>query len=127
LKDYYEVLGVPRDASMQDIKGAYRKLVLAYHPDRNLHDEQQRSLAEEKFKSVVEAYETLSSEDKRRHYDVSLNRASTTLFTDNGYAPSATFVRPGMGKCRRGGGFGACKHQGGGRGFMKARPGWRNP
>lgn len=127
MKDYYEVLGVPRDVSMQDLKSAYRKLVLAYHPDRNLRDEQQKALAEEKFKSVAEAYETLGSEDKRRHYDVVLNRASMSAMDGNGYAPSTAFGRQGMGKCRGGGGFGGCKRQGGGRGFMKSGHGWRDP
>ena len=187
MKNYYEVLGVPHDASQQDIKSAYRKLVLAYHPDRNRQDEQPRALAEEKFKSVTEAYETLGSEDKRRHYDFVLNRAPTatvdvkkqdsslatlrgtcdtayhrfrnsslklgarlfSAFLDllrlptlpmqgkRGFKTSNTtkvkchprvaFARQSMGKCRRGAGFGACKQQGGGRGFMKSTHGWRNP
>jgi molecular chaperone DnaJ len=64
-KDYYAVLEVPRDASPEDVKKAYRKLALQHHPDRNPGDKQ----AEEKFKSATEAYEVLSDPDKRRIYD----------------------------------------------------------
>lgn len=64
-KDYYEVLGVARDASDADIKKAYRKLAMKYHPDRNPDDK----TAEEKFKELGEAYEVLSDADKRAAYD----------------------------------------------------------
>jgi chaperone protein DnaJ len=64
-KDYYEILGVGRDASEDDIKKAYRKLAMKYHPDRNPDDKN----AEEKFKSVKEAYEVLTDADKRAAYD----------------------------------------------------------
>jgi len=64
-RDYYEVLGVNRDASDEDIKKAYRKLAMKFHPDRNPDDK----TAEEKFKEVKEAYEILSDEQKRAAYD----------------------------------------------------------
>ena len=54
-RDYYEVLGVPKDASADDIKKAYRKLAVKYHPDRNPDDKD----AEEKFKEAAEAYDVL--------------------------------------------------------------------
>ncbi|MEN3113004.1 molecular chaperone DnaJ [Uliginosibacterium paludis] len=64
-RDYYEVLGVNRDASDDDIKKAYRKLAMKYHPDRNPDSKD----AEEKFKEVKEAYEMLSDSQKRGAYD----------------------------------------------------------
>jgi molecular chaperone DnaJ len=63
--DYYEVLGVSRDASEQELKSAYRKQALKYHPDRNPGDR----AAEEKFKTASEAYQVLSDADKRAAYD----------------------------------------------------------
>jgi molecular chaperone DnaJ len=64
-RDYYEVLGVNRDASDQQIKSAYRKLALKYHPDRNQGDKQ----AEEHFKEAAEAYAVLADQQKRSLYD----------------------------------------------------------
>ncbi len=64
-KDYYEILGVPKNASDKDIKQAYRKLARKYHPDVNPEDKQ----AEEKFKQISEAYEVLSNGEKRQQYD----------------------------------------------------------
>ncbi len=63
--DYYEVLGVKKDNSAQDIKKAYRKLAMKYHPDRNKGDKE----AEEKFKKISEAYAVLSDPEKRKQYD----------------------------------------------------------
>jgi len=63
-KDYYEILGVPRNATKEEIKRAYRKLALQYHPDRNKSPE-----AEEKFKEISEAYAVLSDDQKRAEYD----------------------------------------------------------
>jgi molecular chaperone DnaJ len=63
--DYYSILGVSNNASKDDIKKAYRKLALRYHPDKNSGDEE----AEKKFKEISEAYETLSDADKRSRYD----------------------------------------------------------
>lgn len=66
-EDFYEILGVSRNASEQDIKNAYRKLALRYHPDRNPGDER----AQETFKKISIAYSILSDPNKRRQYDVS--------------------------------------------------------
>nr|HID57966.1 J domain-containing protein [Desulfobacterales bacterium] len=63
--DYYKILGVSRDATDEEIKKAYRKLALKYHPDRNKGNK----LAEEKFKKISEAYAVLSDREKRRQYD----------------------------------------------------------
>ena len=64
-KDYYDVLGVQRGASDDDLKKAYRKLAMKYHPDRNSDDPS----AAEKFKEASEAYEVLSDSSKRNAYD----------------------------------------------------------
>ena len=64
-RDYYEVLGIPRNASEPEVKSAYRKLALRYHPDRNPGD----AAAEERFKEAAEAYGVLGDPDKRKRYD----------------------------------------------------------
>lgn len=64
-KDYYDILGVDKDASQKEIKKAYRKLAKKYHPDMNDGDEK----SSEKFKEISEAYEILSDPDKRKRYD----------------------------------------------------------
>ena len=64
-RDYYEVLGVDKNASANDIKKAYRKLAIQYHPDKNPGDK----VAEEKFKEAAEAYSVLSDPDKKARYD----------------------------------------------------------
>lgn len=81
-RDYYEVLGVDRKASVSEIKKAYRKLALKYHPDKNPDNTE----AESKFKESAEAYEVLSNADKRARYD--------------------QFGHAGMGGAAGGGGFG---------------------
>jgi molecular chaperone DnaJ len=64
-RDYYEILGVSKDSSIDTIKSAYRKLALQYHPDRNPDNKE----AEDKFKEATEAYEVLSDSTKRQRYD----------------------------------------------------------
>ena len=66
-RDYYEILGVPKNASEDDIKKAYRKLAMKHHPDRNQGDDAKKS--EEKFKEAKEAYEMLTDPQKRAAYD----------------------------------------------------------
>lgn len=65
MKDYYQILGVGKDSSAEDIKKAYRKLAMQYHPDKNPGDK----AAEERFKDINEAYSVLSDPDKRTNYD----------------------------------------------------------
>ncbi|HLP18925.1 MAG TPA: DnaJ domain-containing protein, partial [Chitinophagales bacterium] len=64
-RDYYEILGVTKTASAEEIKKAYRKVALQFHPDRNQGDKK----AEEKFKEAAEAYEILSDPQKKGKYD----------------------------------------------------------
>lgn len=66
MKDYYAILGVSRDADLETIKRAYRKLALKYHPDKNPGDK----AAEERFKEINEAYEVLSDPQKRQQYNI---------------------------------------------------------
>ena len=65
MEDLYEILGVSKNASQSEIKSAYRKLAVKYHPDKNPDDK----AAEEKFKKITAAYDVLSDETKRRQYD----------------------------------------------------------
>ena len=66
LKDYYRILNISQDASAEDIKKAFRRLALQYHPDRNPEDVRESG---EKFKEINEAYEVLSDEHRRLQYD----------------------------------------------------------
>lgn len=65
-RDYYEVLGVGKKATIEEIKKAYKKLAIKYHPDKNPNNKEQ---AKEKFREISEAYEVLSDENKRQNYD----------------------------------------------------------
>jgi curved DNA-binding protein len=80
-KDYYQILGVGKTADEKEIKQAYRKLAMKYHPDRNQGDKQ----AEEKFKEINEAYQVLSDQEKRQRYD-QLGE-SYVRYTQHGGAP----------------------------------------
>ena len=83
-RDYYEILGVARDANDQTIKSAYRKLALKYHPDRNPGD----AAAEEEFKLAAEAYAIISDPDKRSAYD-RFGHAAVSGATAGGFDPNA--------------------------------------
>ena len=83
--DFYQTLGVPKNASQDDVKKAFRKLARTYHPDKNPGDKR----AEEKFKGISEAYETLSDAEKRKQYD-EMSRLGA-------FGPGAGGFRPGAG------------------------------
>ena len=76
-RDYYETLGVGREAAADEIKKAYRKLAMKYHPDKNPDDK----AAEVKFKEATEAYEVLSDDNKRRMYDQYETPAATNTLS----------------------------------------------
>ncbi len=85
-RDYYEILGVARDADEQALKGAYRKLALQHHPDRNPGDH----TAEEKFKEAAEAYSVLADSQKRAAYD-RFGHQGVSAAAGGGFDPSAGF------------------------------------
>jgi molecular chaperone DnaJ len=99
-RDYYEVLGVPRSASADDLKKAFRKLALKFHPDKNPGDKK----AEDAFKEVNEAYETLSDQQKRQMYD-QFGHAGAQAGFRPGQNPFEGFAR-GAGAGGAGGPFG---------------------
>lgn len=86
MKDYYEILGVSKEASSDEIKKAYRKLAIEYHPDKNNGDEKKGQI----FLEINEAYEILGNEEKRKEYDTpkksagqKQNNKETEGFTPN--------------------------------------------
>ena len=86
-RDYYEVLGVGKDASADEIKHAYKKLAIKYHPDKNPGDKE----AEEKFKEAAEAYDVLSNPEKRKSYDQFGFNAPGAGFGGGGFSGGFSF------------------------------------
>jgi molecular chaperone DnaJ len=86
-RDYYEILGVARDASTDDIERAFRKLARQYHPDRNIGDAE----AEHKFKECTEAHDVLTDEDKRDRYD-RFGHAGVDAMPDHGFGQPTSFT-----------------------------------
>lgn len=96
-RDYYDILGVPRSTSPDDLKKAFRKLAMQYHPDKNPGDKK----AEERFKEINEAYEVLSDPQKRQAYDQFGHMGAQGGFRPGGANPFGGF-RPGAGGGRGG-------------------------
>ena len=82
-RDYYEILGVDRNASEEDLKKAYRRLARQHHPDTHT-GHQEKKTAEERFKEINEAYATLSDQEKRRRYDLFGHADGTQGFEGSG-------------------------------------------
>src|SRR6201985_1286134 len=80
-RDYYDVLGVAKGADADEIKKAYRKMAIKYHPDKNEGDK----AAEDKFKEAAEAYEVLSNPEKRQRYDQFGHAANAQSASGGGY------------------------------------------
>ena len=115
--DYYKELGIDKNASPDDIKKAYRKLALKYHPDRNPTD---RKKAEEKFKKISEAYAVLSDPEKRKQYD---NFGSENFSRQ--YSQEDIFRGFDINDILRDLGFGGAGGFGAGRGFPRGAAGGR--
>ncbi|MCQ2380163.1 MAG: molecular chaperone DnaJ [Victivallaceae bacterium] len=96
-KDYYDVLGVSRNATQDELKKAYRKLAVQYHPDKNPGDK----AAEEKFKEISEAYDVLGTPEKRAEYD----RYGHEAYTSGGHGPGPGFNAQDIFNQFFGGGF----------------------
>src|SRR5690606_36897441 len=111
-KDYYEILGISKSADASEIKKAYRKKAIEYHPDKNPGDKQ----AEENFKLADEAYEVLSDPDKRSRYDQFGHQAfdGSGGFSGAGMNMDDIFSQFGdiFGSAFGGGGFGGFNNQG---------------
>lgn len=116
-RDYYEILDVSKGASKDEIKNAYRKLALAYHPDRNKSPE-----AEEKFKEISEAYAVLSDHEKRRQYDMLGHEG-----IDSRYSTEDIFRGVDFDEIFRDLGFGFGGFESIFETFFGGRPGWRQP
>lgn len=112
-RDYYEILGIAKTASNDEIKKAYRKMAIKYHPDKNPDNPE----AEEKFKEAAEAYEVLSSDEKRQRYDqfghAGMNGASGGGFGGHDMSMDDIFSMFGDIFGGRGGGFGGFSSGGG--------------
>ena len=93
MEDLYEVLGISRSASQSEIKSAYRKLAVKYHPDKNPGDK----AAEEKFKKITAAYDVLSDETKRRQYDSYGSTGSYSSGSAHSSNPYGTYGWNGQG------------------------------
>ena len=89
-RDYYEVLSLPRNASAEDIKKAYRKAALAHHPDRNAGDKK----AESKFKEATEAYQILADPEKRELFDRYGHDAVSGAAAGFSFCGGTNFFRP---------------------------------
>jgi DnaJ-class molecular chaperone len=90
MKNYYEILGVQRSATLEEIKKVYKKLAKKYHPDLNQGNKE----AEQKFIEIKEAYDTLSDENKRKSYDAKLDGRGNDSSQQQGRRPKSSRSEP---------------------------------
>lgn len=90
MKNYYEILGVQRSATLEEIKKVYKKLAKKYHPDLNPGNKE----AEQKFIEIKEAYDTLSDENKRKSYDAKLDGRGNDSSQQQGRRPKSSRSEP---------------------------------
>ena len=107
MEDYYQLLGVNRESSPDEIKKAYRKLALQYHPDKNPNDPS----AEERFKQINQAYSVLSDPDKRAHYDRYGTEAAGAETAGQGFGDIFNLFEQVFGVRGAGGGRAATRHR----------------
>ena len=91
MKDFYDVLGISRDASPQELKRAYRKLAMQFHPDKNPNNHQ----AEESFKEATHAYKVLANQEQRKQYDMFGHQGSNNSGTGESGGADAAHTGPG--------------------------------
>src|SRR5690554_262160 len=122
-RDYYEILDIAKSASAEEIKKAYRKMAIKYHPDKNPGDKE----AEEKFKEAAEAYDVLRDSNKKARYDqfghAGMGANGAGGFSGGGFSMDDIFSQFGDIFGGHFGGFGGFGSQGGGRGGRRVSRG----
>lgn len=128
-KDYYEILGVAKDADDATIKKAYKKMALKYHPDRNCENDEQKEMAAKKFKEINEAMQILGDPQKRKQHDMGASAEDIQNGMPGGMGgfggmPGGMDISDLLGAFMQGGGMGGMGGMPGGMGGMGGMPGF---